>query len=95
MISVFIIMLPDLVLIVYVCYLRICSQNKTLQWLGLDGNQIGDAGATSLGGALAYVAIVHFRSNVLLYVICISYVRFPGDYNGHYLRVFVSHLQPK
>jgi hypothetical protein len=35
----------------------ICSQNNTLTVLGLGSNQIGDAGAASIGGALAYVAL--------------------------------------
>ena len=38
---------------VYLCL--ICSQNNTLKELGLGGNQIGDAGAISIAGALAYV----------------------------------------
>jgi hypothetical protein len=33
----------------------LCSQNKTLQTLQLSRNQIGDAGAASIGAALAYV----------------------------------------
>ncbi len=38
---------------VALCFM--CSQNKTLQTLGLNRNQIGDAGAASIGNALAYV----------------------------------------
>jgi hypothetical protein len=34
-----------------------CSQNHTLTELNLSENQIGDAGATSIGGALAYVTL--------------------------------------
>jgi hypothetical protein len=41
-----------------VCLCLICSQNKTLQFLYLDHNQIGDAGAASIGGALAYVTLL-------------------------------------
>jgi hypothetical protein len=33
----------------------ICSKNNTLTVLYLFGNKIGDAGAASIGGALAYV----------------------------------------
>jgi hypothetical protein len=36
-----------------------CSTNKTLQTLSLSGNQIGDAGAGSIGGALTYVQSRH------------------------------------
>ena len=36
-----------------------CSTNKTLQVLDLPGNQIGDAGAASIGGALTYVQSRH------------------------------------
>ena len=44
-------------LIMKVCLCPICSQNKTLQILGLSDNKIGDAGAASIGDALAYVTL--------------------------------------
>jgi hypothetical protein len=34
-----------------------CSQNNTLQVFYFTNNQIGDAGAASIGGALEYVTI--------------------------------------
>jgi hypothetical protein len=39
------------------CLCLICSQNNTLKKLYLRSNQIGDAGAASIGGALAYVTL--------------------------------------
>ncbi len=39
------------------CLCLICSQNKTLQTLLLYNNQIGAAGAASIGDALAYVTL--------------------------------------
>ena len=41
--------------IVKVCVRLFCSQNNTLQALVLESNKIGDAGAASIGVALAYV----------------------------------------
>ena len=38
-------------------FCMICSQNNTLTELYLSYNQIGDAGAASIGGALAYVTL--------------------------------------
>ena len=43
--------------IIKVCLCPICSQNTTLKILALSENQIGDAGAASIGGALAYVIL--------------------------------------
>jgi hypothetical protein len=39
----------------------ICSSNKTLQMLYLDKTQLGDAGAASIGGALAYVTLSKYK----------------------------------
>ena len=44
-------------LLIKMCLCLICRQNKTLQLLNLDENQIGDAGAVSIGDALAYVQL--------------------------------------
>jgi hypothetical protein len=49
----------------------ICSQNKTLQTLILSKNQIGDAGAVSIGGALAYVLLRHPKLSF-----CVVYILF-------------------
>jgi hypothetical protein len=38
-----------------------CSSNKTLQTLRLQNNQIGDVGAATIGGALAYVILSPFE----------------------------------
>ncbi len=43
--------------IIKVCVCLICSQNNTLTELSLSENQIGIAGAASIGGALAYVTL--------------------------------------
>jgi hypothetical protein len=47
--------------LIRVCLCVICSQNKTLRILWLNDNQIGDAGAVSIGGALAYVTLSRFE----------------------------------
>jgi hypothetical protein len=44
--------------IIKVCSCLICSQNNMLQALHLNHNQIGDAGAASIGSALAYVILL-------------------------------------
>ena len=64
-------------------FLIACSTNKTLQTLTLYNNQIGDAGAASIGDALMYVQsrhpkFFHFRFLYILYV------------HGGGTRVFIS-----
>jgi hypothetical protein len=56
------------------------SQNKTLQALILSSNQIGDAGAASIGGALAYVQTRHPTVYDSVYSFCVQL--------GHTIRLF-------
>jgi hypothetical protein len=74
----------------------ICRQNKTLQNLWLFDNQIGDAGAASIGGALAYVTpspfqLTFFHKETFFF----GATRIFWIDKGHYQVVFVSDLQPK
>jgi hypothetical protein len=66
-----------------------------LQILLLDSNQMGNAGATSIGGALTYVYSRYRTFSVLsLYILSGHATCFFG-LNGPYQNVYVSDLQPK
>ncbi len=77
----------------------ICSQNKTLQMLTLS-NQIGDAGAGSIGGALAYVKSRHpilsyFDLSFFFHTFSAHNPILFGLTIGHYQGVFLFVCQPK
>ena len=65
---------------VFLCL--ICSQNKTLQALGLTGNTIGDAGAASIGDALAYVQSRHPIISVFEFIHFVCNFGTPPDFLG-------------
>jgi hypothetical protein len=78
--------------IVKVCLCLICSQNKTLEELYLRDNQIGDAGAVSIGGALAYITFSSFEWTFLHKDVFFGATRFFWIDKHNQI---VSDLQPK
>jgi hypothetical protein len=68
--------------LIKVCLCLICSVNKTLQRLYLERNQIGDAGATSIGGALAYVQTSIPKCSVFEFIHFVCNLVTPPDFFG-------------
>jgi hypothetical protein len=80
------------------CLCLICSKNQQLHTLALPANQIGDAGAASIGDALAYVQSRHTTFSILIlynlyeYWACLLIYRI---HKGRYQGVILFVWQPK